>query len=127
MPNYQPVPTFSLGRRISESTRWCLWTAVARYWFTYPVQNSLLILSQGLADYIINACLQFQNGMHLPLIMSALQESQHLPWLPGNENQPLMLPDEPNFLPHRCALLLLNDFEVPLVNWVKLGTYYEHQ
>lgn len=49
---------------------------------------------------------QFQNGMHLPLMMSALQESQHLPWLPGNENHQLMLPDEPNFLAHRdlkCA------------------------
>lgn len=41
---------------------------------------------------------QFQNGMHLPLMMGSMQESQALSWLPNNENQHMMLTGEPNFL-----------------------------
>lgn len=43
---------------------------------------------------------QFQNGMHLPLIMGGVQEAQPLTWLPNNENQHMMLPEGPNFLSH---------------------------
>ncbi|CAK9158657.1 unnamed protein product [Ilex paraguariensis] len=44
---------------------------------------------------------QFQNGMHLPLIMGGDQEGQSLTWLPTNENHHLVLPEEPNFQPQR--------------------------
>ncbi|KAM7483326.1 hypothetical protein LguiB_007909 [Lonicera macranthoides] len=44
---------------------------------------------------------QFHNGMHLPLMMGGTQEAQPLSWLPGNENQHMILPEEPNFLPQR--------------------------
>nr|CAN79983.1 hypothetical protein VITISV_038034 [Vitis vinifera] len=44
---------------------------------------------------------QFQNGMHLPLIMDGVQEAQPLSWLPNNENQHLILPEEPSYLPQR--------------------------
>ena len=45
--------------------------------------------------------LQFQNDMHLPLMMGGAQESQPLSWLPDNENQHIILPDGTNFLPQR--------------------------
>nr|AQM52310.1 AGL65-1 [Monotropa hypopitys] len=41
---------------------------------------------------------QFQNEMHLPLMMGALQETRTLSWLPNNENQHMMLTREPDFL-----------------------------
>ncbi|XP_059644085.1 agamous-like MADS-box protein AGL65 isoform X2 [Cornus florida] len=44
---------------------------------------------------------QFQNGMHLPLMMGGAQEAQPLSWLPNNENQHMILPGEPNFLLQR--------------------------
>ncbi|XP_061367442.1 agamous-like MADS-box protein AGL65 isoform X2 [Gastrolobium bilobum] len=44
---------------------------------------------------------QLQEGMSLPLMMSDVQESQHLPWLLTNDNHQLMFPSEPNFLPFR--------------------------
>ncbi|XP_074316965.1 agamous-like MADS-box protein AGL65 [Silene latifolia] len=44
---------------------------------------------------------QFQNGMHFPLMMTSMQEPQQLSWLPSNDNQQMMLPDETNFLPQR--------------------------
>ncbi|KAH9606275.1 hypothetical protein KSS87_014943 [Heliosperma pusillum] len=44
---------------------------------------------------------QFQNGMHYPLMMTSMQESQQLSWLPSNDNQQMMLPDDTNFLPQR--------------------------
>ncbi|KAA8540976.1 hypothetical protein F0562_024886 [Nyssa sinensis] len=44
---------------------------------------------------------EFQNGMHLPLIMGGGDEAQPLSWLPNNENQHMILPGEPNFLPQR--------------------------
>ncbi|PON93571.1 MADS-box transcription factor [Trema orientale] len=49
---------------------------------------------------------EFQCEMSLPLMVGGVQEAQPLPWIPNNENQPLMLPNEPNFLPHgevQCA------------------------
>lgn len=52
-----------------------------------------------------NIASQFQNGMHLPLMMGSMQESQALSWLPNNENQHMMLTGEPNFLLPRCGLV----------------------
>ncbi|KAI8018962.1 Agamous-like MADS-box protein AGL65 [Camellia lanceoleosa] len=43
---------------------------------------------------------QFQNGMHLPLMMGGMQEAP-LSWLPDNENQHMLLTGDPNFLPQR--------------------------
>lgn len=54
----------------------------------------------------LNCTSQFQCEMSLPLMVGGVQEAQPLPWIPNNENQPLMLPNEPNFLPHgevQCA------------------------
>ncbi|GLT43561.1 hypothetical protein SLA2020_175010 [Shorea laevis] len=42
---------------------------------------------------------KFQNGMPLPMIMGGMQETQPVSWLPNNDNQHLLLPNEPNFLP----------------------------
>lgn len=44
--------------------------------------------------------LQFQNGIPLHMIMSGVQEAQSLSWLPNNGNQHMIVPNEPNFLPH---------------------------
>lgn len=44
---------------------------------------------------------QFQNGMPLPMMMNGPQEAQPITWLPNNENQNMLLHNEPNFLPHR--------------------------
>lgn len=44
---------------------------------------------------------QFQNGMHLPLLIGGVQEAQPLSWLPNNENQHMIFHDDPNFLHHR--------------------------
>ncbi|XP_040988947.1 agamous-like MADS-box protein AGL65 [Juglans microcarpa x Juglans regia] len=42
-----------------------------------------------------------QSGMRLSQIMSGVQEAQSLSWLPNYDNRLMMLPNEPNFLPHR--------------------------
>ncbi|XAR50035.1 hypothetical protein NMG60_11004247 [Bertholletia excelsa] len=44
---------------------------------------------------------QFQDRVHLPLVMGSGPEVQPLPWLPSNENQHMMLTGEPSFLPQR--------------------------
>ncbi|KAM5567225.1 agamous-like MADS-box protein AGL30 [Rosa sericea] len=44
---------------------------------------------------------QFQNGLHIPFSMSTEQQLQPLPWIPSNENQHIVLPEDPNLLPHR--------------------------
>ncbi|KAA8542444.1 hypothetical protein F0562_023420 [Nyssa sinensis] len=44
---------------------------------------------------------QFQNGMQFLLLMGDGEEAQSLSWLPSNENQHMLLPGEPNFLPQR--------------------------
>ncbi|KAK6925022.1 Transcription factor, MADS-box, partial [Dillenia turbinata] len=44
---------------------------------------------------------QFQNSMHLPLMMGSTQEAQPLTWISHTDTQPIMLPEEPNFLPQR--------------------------
>ncbi|CAK7326106.1 unnamed protein product, partial [Dovyalis caffra] len=46
---------------------------------------------------------QFQSGMHVPFRMGAEQQIPHLPWLPNNDSQHIMLPEDPNLLPHRDA------------------------
>ncbi|KAK4437050.1 Agamous-like MADS-box protein [Sesamum alatum] len=44
---------------------------------------------------------QFQNGMHLPMVTTSDQDCQTQSWLPGGENQHMILPNEPHFLPSR--------------------------
>lgn len=42
-----------------------------------------------------------QSGMHLPLMMNGMQENQSLSWLPNNDNQHMLVPNDPSFLPQR--------------------------
>ncbi|KAI3686511.1 hypothetical protein L1987_80190 [Smallanthus sonchifolius] len=49
----------------------------------------------------IDCTSQFQNGLHLPLMMASTQEDQTLSWLPDNENQNLILPEKQNYMPQR--------------------------
>ncbi|KAJ0790020.1 putative transcription factor MADS-type1 family [Helianthus annuus] len=49
----------------------------------------------------IDCTSQFQNGLHLPLMMASTQEDQTLSWLPDNENQNLMLPEKQGYIPQR--------------------------
>ncbi|XVE56910.1 hypothetical protein DITRI_Ditri04bG0048800 [Diplodiscus trichospermus] len=44
---------------------------------------------------------QFQNGIPFPMMIGGVQEVQPIPWLPNNENQHMLLHNEPNFLPHQ--------------------------
>ncbi|XP_074347766.1 agamous-like MADS-box protein AGL65 isoform X1 [Apium graveolens] len=44
---------------------------------------------------------EYQNGMNSSLVIGAMQESQHLSWLPTNENHQVILPAEPNYLQTR--------------------------
>ncbi|XP_043706628.1 agamous-like MADS-box protein AGL65 isoform X2 [Telopea speciosissima] len=44
---------------------------------------------------------QFQNGIHLPLGMGNEPQPQPISWLPSNDNQHMMLPEDPNLLPQR--------------------------
>ncbi|XP_010258315.1 PREDICTED: agamous-like MADS-box protein AGL65 isoform X2 [Nelumbo nucifera] len=44
---------------------------------------------------------QFQNEMHLPLGMSSEPQAQSISWLPGNDSQHIMLPEDPNLLSQR--------------------------
>ncbi|KAL4566514.1 hypothetical protein LXL04_030630 [Taraxacum kok-saghyz] len=56
---------------------------------------------------------QFQNGLHLPLMMSNTQEDQSLPWLPNQENQNLIMADKQNYMPHRdgeCSGVSLSNY-----------------
>ncbi|XWS48003.1 hypothetical protein CRYUN_Cryun13aG0034600 [Craigia yunnanensis] len=42
-----------------------------------------------------------QNGIPLPMMIGGVQEAQPVTWLPNNENQRMLLHNEPNFLPQR--------------------------
>lgn len=42
-----------------------------------------------------------QSGMHLPLMMNGMQENQSLSWLPNDDNQHMLVPNDPSFLPQR--------------------------
>ncbi|CAH1428355.1 unnamed protein product [Lactuca virosa] len=56
---------------------------------------------------------QFQNGLHLPLMMTNTQEDQTLQWLPNNENQNLILADKQNYIPQRdgeCSGVSLSNY-----------------
>ncbi|KAL8457468.1 hypothetical protein ACS0TY_035362 [Phlomoides rotata] len=44
---------------------------------------------------------QFQNGMHFPMATTSDQDCQTQSWIPGGENQHLILPNEPHFLGSR--------------------------
>eukprot|EP00257_Ricinus_communis_P018204 XP_015576855.1 agamous-like MADS-box protein AGL30 isoform X1 [Ricinus communis] len=44
---------------------------------------------------------QFQNGMHLPFRMGAEQQLPPMQWIPNNDSQQIVLPEDPNLLPHR--------------------------
>ncbi|GFZ03580.1 hypothetical protein Acr_16g0002040 [Actinidia rufa] len=46
---------------------------------------------------------QFPHGMHLPLMMGGVKESQSVSWLHSNENQHMLLSSQPRFLPQRDA------------------------
>ncbi|EOY21890.1 AGAMOUS-like 65, putative isoform 1 [Theobroma cacao] len=46
---------------------------------------------------------QFQNGIPLPMMIGGVQEAQPVTWLPNNDNQHMLLHNEPSFLPHRDA------------------------
>ncbi|MCL7043242.1 hypothetical protein MKW94_013882, partial [Papaver nudicaule] len=50
-------------------------------------------------------CDQFQNGMHLPLVMGGNQQSQPLSWIPNNDSQQMMLPEDTNLLVPRLVVL----------------------
>ncbi|KAK4257199.1 hypothetical protein QN277_006819 [Acacia crassicarpa] len=43
---------------------------------------------------------QLQEGMTLPMMMAGLQEAQPLSWLLNNDNNQLIMPSEPKFLPY---------------------------
>ncbi|XP_058096406.1 agamous-like MADS-box protein AGL65 isoform X3 [Magnolia sinica] len=42
---------------------------------------------------------QFQNGMHVPLVMGGEQQAQPLSWFHNNDGQHMMMSDDPNLLP----------------------------
>ncbi|KAL4303505.1 hypothetical protein GQ457_10G029170 [Hibiscus cannabinus] len=44
---------------------------------------------------------QFQNDMHVPLRMGIEQQLQSLAWMPNNDSRPMVLPEDPNLIPHR--------------------------
>ncbi|KAL6009106.1 hypothetical protein ACLOJK_022333 [Asimina triloba] len=44
---------------------------------------------------------QFQNGVHLPLGMGSEQQAEPLSWIPSNNGQHMMLPEDPNLLHQR--------------------------
>ncbi|XP_058096410.1 agamous-like MADS-box protein AGL30 isoform X6 [Magnolia sinica] len=44
---------------------------------------------------------QFQNGMHVPLVMGGEQQAQPLSWFHNNDGQHMMMSDDPNLLPQR--------------------------
>ncbi|KAJ6432279.1 hypothetical protein OIU84_019509 [Salix udensis] len=46
---------------------------------------------------------QFQNGMHVPFRMGAEQQLPPLMWIPNNDSQHIMLPEDQSLLPHRDA------------------------
>ncbi|KAI3983141.1 hypothetical protein MKX01_030863 [Papaver californicum] len=46
-------------------------------------------------------CGQFQNGMHLPLVMGGDQQAQPIPWIPNNDGQQMMLQEDTKLLAQR--------------------------
>lgn len=44
---------------------------------------------------------QFHNGMHLPFRMGAEQQLSHISWVPNNDNQQIVLPEESNLISNR--------------------------
>ncbi|KAJ4842839.1 hypothetical protein Tsubulata_034332 [Turnera subulata] len=44
---------------------------------------------------------QFQNGMHVPFRMGAEQQVPHMSWVPNNDSQHIVLPEDSNLLSHR--------------------------
>ncbi|GMI95261.1 AGAMOUS-like 65 [Hibiscus trionum] len=46
---------------------------------------------------------QFQNRIPFPVMISGVQEAQPVMWLPSNENQHMLMHNEPNFLSHQDA------------------------
>ncbi|KAL4341118.1 hypothetical protein GQ457_08G036310 [Hibiscus cannabinus] len=46
---------------------------------------------------------QFQNRIPLPVMISGVEETQPVTWLPSNENQHMLMHNEPNFLSHQDA------------------------
>ncbi|KAJ6987556.1 agamous-like MADS-box protein AGL30 isoform X3 [Populus alba] len=46
---------------------------------------------------------QFQNAMHVPFRMGVEQQLPPISWIPNNDSQHIMLPEDPNLLPLRDA------------------------
>lgn len=46
---------------------------------------------------------QFQNAMHVPFRMGVEQQLPPISWIPNTDSQHIMLPEDPNLLPHRDA------------------------
>ncbi|XP_021660586.2 agamous-like MADS-box protein AGL30 isoform X3 [Hevea brasiliensis] len=44
---------------------------------------------------------KFQNGMHVPFRIGAEQQLPPMPWIPNNDSQQIVLPEDPNLLPNR--------------------------
>ena len=64
---------------------------------------SLLII---IASYIMHgACLvsQFQSGMQFPMTMDGNQDGTTLPWIQDNENQPVILSKDSDFITQRLV------------------------
>ncbi|XP_042952158.1 agamous-like MADS-box protein AGL65 [Carya illinoinensis] len=59
-----------------------------------------------------------QRGMPLSQIMSSVQEAQSSSWLPNYDNRLMMLPNEPNFLPHRN---IYEAFDYRIKNYMEDG------
>ncbi|KAK9116702.1 hypothetical protein Sjap_015649 [Stephania japonica] len=55
---------------------------------------------------------QFQNGMHIPLGMVEEQHAESLSWIPGNENQHMILPDDHSLL-HQRDMECATDVSLP--------------
>ncbi|KAK9277739.1 hypothetical protein L1049_007286 [Liquidambar formosana] len=44
---------------------------------------------------------QFQNGLHIPFRMGVDQQFQHLSWIPNDDSQHMVLPEDPDLLSQR--------------------------
>lgn len=74
------------------------------FWFEKTFLMYLLNYLVKHLNFII-LILQFQNGLHIPFSMSTEQQLQPLPWIPTNESRHIVLPEDPNLLPHRWVVV----------------------
>lgn len=71
------------------------------------------LMSLECSSEVVNCLSDFQNGMHLPLVMGGMQDGQQLPWFPSNENQQVMWPDETSLFQHRDVKCNIIENSVP--------------